>query len=257
MPPIPLQNGNNMPLQAPLIPDPFVPYECPDNRSLNAICQGDPTILGQYLVNTPFTLNGDRFLLYVSDFTNCRKAPFMDAGIVIPVRFGEHEGGYFLFEYEDNDAAIAAGRDLWGYPKKFGTITLEEEEGGVTARVVRHGVPLISIACRFEGIEAEPLKITPHLNIHIQPAPDGTILNKRVIARDTSPDFRLASCRWGSAEVLLGSLPTDPISPLGPMRVLAANYTVGDFFATNENGWGRTIAELVANGTPAGKGDVA
>ncbi len=105
---IPLHNANNMPLQAPLIPDPFVPYECPGNRSLNAICQGDPEILGQYLENTPFTLNGDRFLVYVSDFTNCRKAPFMDAGIVIPVCFGEREGGYFLFEYEDNDAAIAA-----------------------------------------------------------------------------------------------------------------------------------------------------
>ncbi|MCW5709282.1 acetoacetate decarboxylase family protein [Shinella sp.] len=248
---IPLQNGNNMPLQAPLIPDPFVPYECPGNRSLNAICQGDPAILGQYLENTPFTLNGDRFLVYVSDFTNCRKAPFMDAGIVIPVRFGEREGGYFLFEYEDNDAAIAAGRDLWGYPKKFGTITLEEKDGGASARVVRHGVPLIAIDCRFDGTETEPLKTTPHLNIHIQPAPDGTILNKRVIARDTSPDFRLTSCRWGSAAVSLGSLPTDPIGPLGPVTVLAASYVVGDFFATEENGWGKTIADLVVNGVPA------
>lgn len=248
---IPLHNANNMPLQAPLIPDPFVPYECPGNRSLNAICQGDPDILSQYLENTPFTLNGDRFLVYVSDFTHCRKAPFMDAGIVIPVRFGEREGGYFLFEYEDNDAAIAAGRDLWGYPKKFGTIELTEHEGGASASVVRHGVPLITIDCRFDGVEAEPLKTTPHLNIHIQPAPDGTILNKRVIARDTSPDFRLTSSRWGSADVTLGSLATDPISPLGPVKVLAANYAVGDFFATEENGWGKTIANLVTNGVAA------
>ncbi|MDW6021848.1 acetoacetate decarboxylase family protein [Mesorhizobium sp. BAC0120] len=248
-----LHNANNMPLQAPLIPDPFVPYDCPANRSLNAICQGDATILGQYLENTPFTLTGDRFLVYVSDFTNCNKTPFMDAGIVIPVRFGECEGGYFLFEYEDNEAAIAAGRDLWGYPKKFGTIELTEREGGATASVVRNGVPLISIDCRFDEVEREPLKTTPHLNIHIQPAPDGTILNKRVIARDTSPDFRQTSCRWGSAQVSLGTLPTDPLAPLGPVQVFAANYVIGDFFATEENGWGTTIADLVVNGHPSGK----
>lgn len=247
---IPLHNANNMPLQAPLIPDPFVPYECPGNRSLHAICQGDPAILGQYLENTPFTLAGDRFLVYVSDFTNCRKAPFMDAGIVIPVRFGDREGGYFLFEYEDNDAAIAAGRDLWGYPKKFGTIELIERTGGAMASVVRHGVPLITIDCTFDGTQAEPLKTTPHLNIHIQPAPDGKILNKRVIARDTSPDFQMTSCRWGSAAVSLGALATDPLSPLGPVRVLAANYVIGDFFATEQNGWGKTIANLVTNGIP-------
>ncbi|MBB3979915.1 acetoacetate decarboxylase [Rhizobium azooxidifex] len=232
---IPLHNANNMPLQAPLISDPFVPYECPGNRSLNAICQGDPAVLGQYLENTPFTLAGDRFLVYVSDFTNGPKTPFMDAGIVIPVRFGDREGGYFLFEYEDNDAAIAAGRDLWGYPKKFGTIELTERAGGA-----------------FDGTQAEPLKTTPHLNIHIQPAPDGKILNKRVIARDTSPDFQMTSCHWGSAAVSLGALATDPLSPLGPLQVLAANYVIGDFFATEQNGWGKTIADLVTNGIPVG-----
>ncbi len=168
-----LQNGNNMPLQAPLIPDPFVPYRCPRNRSLNAVCQGDPEVLKAYLANTPFTLADDRFLVYVSDFTNCDKIPFMDAGVVIPVEFEGRTGGYFLFEYEDNDAAIAAGRDLWGYPKKYGDILLEERGDRVTASVTRKGVPLITINCTLDGAPAPALKTTPHLNIHIQPAPDG------------------------------------------------------------------------------------
>jgi acetoacetate decarboxylase len=59
---IPLHNANNLPLHA-LIPDRFVPHECPGNRSLAAICQGDPVILGQYLESTPFTLARDRFLV--------------------------------------------------------------------------------------------------------------------------------------------------------------------------------------------------
>lgn len=240
-----LHNGNNMPLQAPLIPDPFVPYECPGNRSLNAVCRGEPAVLAAYLENTPFKPAGDRFLVYVSDFTNCEKAPFMDAGIVIPVEFEGRAGGYFLFEYEDNDAAIAAGRDLWGYPKKYGEIELVEDGSTVKASVVRKGVPLIAIECRLDGSTVPALKTTPHLNIHIQPAPDGGVLNKRVISRDTSPDFRLTSTKTGPASVTLGSLPTDPLAPLQPIEVLGASYVVGDFFATEKNGWGRTIAQLV------------
>ncbi len=240
-----LQNGNNMPLQAPLIPDPFVPYRCPRNRSLNAVCQGDPEVLKAYLANTPFTLADDRFLVYVSDFTNCDKIPFMDAGVVIPVEFEGRTGGYFLFEYEDNDAAIAAGRDLWGYPKKYGDILLEERGDRVTASVTRKGVPLITINCTLDGAPAPALKTTPHLNIHVQPAPDGGILNKRVIARDTSPDFQLTSNRSGSATVSLGSIATDPLTPLQPLALLGASYVIGDFFATETNGWGKTIATLV------------
>ena len=32
---------------------------------------------------------------------------------------------------------------------------------------------------------------------------------------------------------------------LQPIEVLGASYVVGDFFATEKNGWGRTIAQLV------------
>lgn len=240
-----LLNGNNMPLHAPLIPDPLVPYECPGNRSLNVVCQGDPEVLSTYLKNTPFTLKGDRFLVYATDFTNCKKMPFMDAGIVIPVEFQGSEGGYFVYEYEDDDASIAAGRDLWGYPKKYGEIELVASDTAVRASVVRKGVSLITIECILDGTEPPALKTTPHLTIHIQPAPDGGVLSKRVISRDTSPDFRMSSMRSGSASVTLGNLPTDPLVPLQPIKVLGATYVVGDFFATEANGWGKTIAELV------------
>ena len=71
------------------------------------------------------------------------------------------------------------------------------------------------------------------------------MLNKRVISRDTSPDFRMTSAKAGPASVTLGSLPTDPLAPLQPLEVLGASYVIGDFFATEKNGWGRTIAQLV------------
>ncbi|AYC32998.1 hypothetical protein D3880_11760 [Pseudomonas cavernae] len=240
-----VRNGNNMPLQAPLIPDPFVPYNCPGNRTLNVYCRTDRAVIDRFLQPTPFHSVGDTILVYISDFTNCAKLPFMDAGIVIPVAYEGRAGGYFLFEYEDEDAAIAAGRDLWGYPKKFGEVELIEEDGRIHGCVLRKGVRIMEISCDLQE-SATPVQLatTPHLNIHVQPGPDGKILSRRIIERDTSPDFQLTHSVSGHASATLSSLPSDPLAELGPMEVLGGTYIVGDFYATETNGWGRTIGEF-------------
>jgi acetoacetate decarboxylase len=241
-----VQDGNNMPIQAPLSPDPFVPYVCPENSTLSVICRAPEGILEKYLAPTPFTPLADLFIIYVADFTNCDKIPFMDGGIIVPVAFEGGTGGNFLFEYEDNDSAIAAGRDLWGYPKKFGAFQTSVGGDEVSATITRHGTELINIACDLsQPVDLPDVVTMPHLNIHVQPGPDGKVLSKRVIARDTSPDFKQTSHRTGAATARLGSLPQDPLGELGPMEVLGGSYTVGDYLASETHGWGRTIATLV------------
>jgi acetoacetate decarboxylase len=240
-----VRNGNNMPLQAPLIPDPFVPYKCPGNRSLNVYCRVEQAALDAYLAPTPSKAAGDVILVYISDFTACDKIPFMDAGLVVPVSYMGRTGGYFLFEYEDEDAAIAAGRDLWGYPKKFGTIDLLEHKSGVRGTVTRKNTAIISLECLFsDEVNFSMPATTPHLNIHVQPGPDGKVLSRRIIERDTSPDFKLMREHKGSASVTLRSLSTDPLAEFEPIEVLGATYVVGDFYATEANGWGRTIGSF-------------
>lgn len=240
-----VQNGNNMPIQAPLIPDPFVPYRCPGNWTLNVVCRAPEGILEKYLAPSPFAPIDDRFVIYVSDFMNCDKIPFHDGGIIVPVRFDEYTGGNFLFEYEDNDAAIAAGRDLWGYPKKYGSFEKSVSDSKVSATITRHGVELVHIECDLtQPIDVPDVVTMPHLNMHVQPGPDGKVLNRRVIARDTSPDFEQTSHRTGKASARLASLPQDPLGELGPVEVLGGSFTMGNYLASEENGWGRTIAEL-------------
>lgn len=240
-----VQSGNNMPIQAPLIPDPFVPYNCPHNANLMIVCRTDKAILDKYLAPTPFEAIDDRYVVYASDFTRCDKTPFMDMGIIVPVRWGDRTGGYFLFEYEDNDSAIAAGRDLWGYPKKYAEIVFEESDTAVRSRTIRKGETIMDLRCDLtKPVKFEPVVMTPHLNIHVQPGPDGRILNKRIIERDTSPDFELESERKCAATVTLRGLPSDPLHELQPREVLGASFVLGHFHATEENGWGRTVAEL-------------
>ena len=44
---------------------------------------------------------------------------YTETGQVIPVRFKDEEGVYVHSMYLDDDAPIAGGRELWGFPKKL------------------------------------------------------------------------------------------------------------------------------------------
>jgi acetoacetate decarboxylase len=239
--------GNNVPVQAPLIPHPFVPYRCPGNRSVYAVCRGDEAALRAVLEPTPFDYVEDRFVVAVTDFSNCDKVPYFDAAIVMPVRFGDIVGGHYVFEYEDDDRAIAAGRELWGYPKKYAAISLERDDDLMRGSVLRHGTTIMEIEVPLEfGVKA-PGKpdILPHLNVRTVPAPDGpgTTL-RQVIARDTTPDFVLKEELWGHAAVTLRAIPGCPLDLFAPVEVLGGGLVTGDFYATEENGWGRVVATL-------------
>ena len=49
---------------------------------------------------------------------------YTEAGQVIPVRFGERTGNYTLNMFLNDHSPIAAGRELWGFPKKYAGPTL-------------------------------------------------------------------------------------------------------------------------------------
>src|SRR6187551_3766896 len=46
---------------------------------------------------------------------------YTETGQVIPVRFNGEDGVYIHSMYLDDDAPIAGGRELWGFPKKRAT----------------------------------------------------------------------------------------------------------------------------------------
>ena len=45
---------------------------------------------------------------------------YCESGQVIPVTLGDEHGGFVLSMYLDDHPPIAAGRELWGFPKKLG-----------------------------------------------------------------------------------------------------------------------------------------
>jgi acetoacetate decarboxylase len=169
----------------------------------------------------------------------------MDVGILFPVKFRDLTGGFWAYEYEDNDESIGAGRELWGYPKKFATAKLEERGDRVIAVVERKGVKLMDVELMVNGEAVPEVRTYPHLLLQVIPNADKPgVFMKRVLARDTSPDTITKSRKSGRARVSFSKLDSDPIYKLGPVKVLGGTYTISDFFANEKNGWARVISTL-------------
>jgi len=70
---------------------------------------------------------------------------YTETGQVIPVSFGREHGGYVHAMYLDDEAPIAGGRELWGFPKKLAAPSLSVEKDTLLG-VLRYGPVTVAIA---------------------------------------------------------------------------------------------------------------
>ncbi|MBG9451278.1 hypothetical protein ABE67_18775 [Cytobacillus firmus] len=236
---------NNAPLHAPLYPSPFVPYECLEQKSLAVYFRPNRKILEEWVRTTPYKLEEEIAAVVATDFSSCDKLDFMDFSIIVPVSYEGKKGGWYVFEYENNDAAIAAGRELWGYPKKYASITLEEQGDRIIGKAQRKDGLLIEIAGEWEEEhDLGEITLTPHFNIRTIPNPDKPgVWKHQLIERNTAPDFKLLRRKTMKGSIKIEGTTENPVHLLDTGDVLGACFTEGDFFATEKNGWGKVIKE--------------
>lgn len=242
------KSANNAPVYSPLIPDPIVPYHCKNSKTVYAVCEMDESVIKEYLSHTPFSYVDNRAIVYVNDFMESPQLPYRDAGVIVQVEYKGIRGGFYLFEYENDDEAIATGRELWGYPKKYAKIDFWKSENKITGCAVRRGCPIIHVELMLgeeNSSSFEKLNVFPHLNLQTIPNPDGSILTQRVISRDNSSECTTISEEFGKASVSLNSNDKDPLGRLQPTKVLGGGYSVTDFLASPKHGLGKIVDTII------------
>jgi acetoacetate decarboxylase len=110
----------------------------------------------------------------------CRETgSFMEAGILVQCMFdnpesGEEEVGvYFAQSFVDSDIALAAGREIWGYPRKLAKISLDLSGDTLNAKVVRNGNILLETNCELTD-EGEWIDSGPNINAKVIPDVSGS-----------------------------------------------------------------------------------
>jgi acetoacetate decarboxylase len=115
-----------MPLTSPSYPR--GPYRFVNREFLVISYRTDPAVLSAS-VPEPLTPAGDvvRFeFIRMPDSTGF--GHYTESGQVIPVTFEGRTGVYVHSMYLDDDAPIAGGREIWGFPKKLGNPRLRVDK---------------------------------------------------------------------------------------------------------------------------------
>jgi len=105
------------------------------------------------------------------DYTEC--------GQVIPVRYKGVEGGYVHSMYLDDDAPIAGGREIWGFPKKLANPKLSHESE-VVVGTLHYGSLLVAVGSmgyKHHAVDHVPVlraMSTPSFLLKIIPHVDGS-----------------------------------------------------------------------------------
>jgi acetoacetate decarboxylase len=186
------------------------------------------------LVPKPLVPNPQAVMFFISSrFFASETGGYNEMVLGAPVGFEGTAGNYCMYLILDHDAPIAAGREIWGFPKKLGQIKMEEKDGVVTSTVERAGMTLVRAAMQLgHVVEPEPVAL-PFFNLKLIPS----------VKKDATPDvMQLTSTTFenrkvhrvytGKATLEFGTSPADPLHELPIKEVMDGRYTNWDFTLT-------------------------
>jgi acetoacetate decarboxylase len=245
------QDKNAKPGKASFIPSPVfsppyppLPHHFSDVHTIQILCQA-PKGATKRAVMRPMEPSGDAdtFVLLLGWTPDVEKQGFNVHEIAInaPVLWKGKAGNTTLIEYIDSDMGLIAGREIYGWPKKMADITWTKTSTGwtITANKMKDqgSRPLMKIEYKISN--STPAVKWPDMG--------PTYLVRRIPnASPTTPSINQMVCvgcnmpkasgplvapsgakdTKGTATVQFFDGPHDPLTFLGPIKVLDAKMTI-------------------------------
>jgi acetoacetate decarboxylase len=172
----------SMPRQNGLYPPPPIKYK--NARALALMFQCDPNLKQTYL---PPELNSIEYgldTLIILEYPSTSIGPYNEAVLLLSCIHKNIAGNYVYSIYVDDDVALAAGREIWGIPKKMAEINLSKiKKNEIEGTVIRKGKKIFEISAQivdnepglnpkdmFERLPFYNIKIIPDIANNTKPA---------------------------------------------------------------------------------------
>ncbi len=237
------QDGFSMPLIAPDYPSP--PFAYKNTKAMVILFTTTPDALRK-IVPKPLVPNPGNLMFVVIQALNTGGFEYNEVVLGAPAAFKGKPVNYFAYLLLDKAEAISGGREIYGFPKKFGQITIEEKNGRVTARASRWGATLIDAAIELvrsvpPGTE-EPA--VPGVNLKLIPSvKKGALPDVKQLTSTLAENYRLHGAKEGPATLSLGGSPYDPLHLIPVKTVLGGRYSISDSTLT----FGEVLYDYLTN----------
>jgi acetoacetate decarboxylase len=217
--------------------------EFPGARMLGIMYETEPAIIAR-LLPPPLEPAAEPWALcYIAHFPDTNLGPgYREGALFIRCRYKGEVGNYCLsMPLDGADDRIFNGRDIYGFPKKTGTIGFSREGDKAEGWIERHGVRFVTVRAELKmKMDAPPLKVGPSFLFKFMPAAnlkpgfDGPVL---LVKQRTEIEYQCFE--MGTGEIQFADSPHDPWGEIKCKRVIAAYY----FTSTNRMLPGEVVGE--------------
>ncbi len=220
----------SMPALSGLYPKP--PFEYRDVSQLLVAFETDARVLRK-LVPSPVSPNKDNLMFVsVADFLCSGFGRYLEAHVFTTGTFKRRPVNFSIYLVLDNDVAIGAGREIWGFPKKFGRLKLDLVDDVVSSQVERGGRTIIDASMHLEHLgTADDVAGTPEWiarrfipNVSLDAPPDIDQLTSTVLT-----NIEVFDVYKGAGTLNFGDSPADRLCDIPIKNVVGGFYFESQF----------------------------
>jgi len=157
---------------------------------------------------------------------------YTESGQVIPVTLDGQAGGYVHAMYLDDEAPIAGGRELWGFPKKLAAPSLTVEKDTLLGRLKYGSVEVAIATMGYKHLTLDAATVAPALAaanflLKIVPHVDGSARICELV-RYYCEDVTVKGAWSGPAALQLFAHALAPVAQLPVLEVVSGVHIVCD-----------------------------
>lgn len=159
---------------------------------------------------------------------------FTESGQVIGVEFDGAIGTYSHMMFLDNLAPIAAGREIWGFPKKYANPHLTVDVDTVVGTLKYNSLPVAtgSMGFKYYSLDAaemaQSMTNTPNFLLKIIPHANGQDKSVCQLVRYFLKDVSVHGAWTGPAALQLFEHALAPVAKLPVRKVIGGTHLVAD-----------------------------
>lgn len=157
---------------------------------------------------------------------------YTESGQVIPVRMDGVAGGYVHAMYLNDEAPIAGGRELWGFPKKLASPAMRVEKDTLVGTLDYGSVRVATATMGFkhQALDLDLVRnnmLTPNYLLKIIPHVDGSARICELV-RYFLEDVTIKGAWSGPAALELAQHALAPVARLPVLEVISGTHIVAD-----------------------------
>jgi acetoacetate decarboxylase len=154
--------------------------------------------------------------------------PFQESLLLMKCRFESREGFYCSHVFHNGPAGIAAGREIYGTPKVFAQVRIQNVGPTLQTESSLAGVPVLGISSTMHekvGQAAMPV-LAPAWRLKMIPRADGPgpAIKQLIDCAKATQDMEIHFQAKGQGRISLGASPLCDLTLLAPIRYGDAYY---------------------------------